>query len=223
MTGIGHNGAPAFDAHSMHIEDMFALVSFSTTGAVQTDEQEAALDGLLDELRAAKKAADAERSAEKKPHDDAAKAVQEKWRPLLARCDAASDAIKAALTPFRVAKQLARDEAARQARDEAEARQKAAEAALRSADDLEERFAAEATLKQADKLAKTANRIDRQATGLRTIWLSTVADPSAFLRWVKQHRADDLKGWLADLAASLVRSGSRELPGVEITEDKKAA
>ncbi len=223
MTGIGHNGAPAFDAHSMHIEDLFALVSSSTAGAIETDEQEAALDGMLDELRAAKKAADADRAAEKKPHDDAAKAVQEKWRPLLARCDAASDAIKAALTPFRVAKQSVRDEAARQAREEAQARQKAAEAALRSADDLEERFAAEAAFKQADKLAKIANRIDRQATGLRTVWLSTVTDPSAFLRWAKQHRADDLKAWLADLAASLVRSGSRELPGVEITEDKRAA
>jgi hypothetical protein len=218
----GHNNPPPHVAHSLHIEDLFSLVSGSTSGPVSNDDQEQALDALLDDVRDARKAADAQRAAEKKPHDDAAKAVQELWKPLIARCDAAADAIKAALTPYRVAKQRAKDEAARIARQEAAQREAEAQAALRQSDDLEARFAAEDQLKQASKLTAMANRAERAPTGLRTVWVATITDPVAFLRWVKQNCADDLKAWLADFAAMKVRNGARELPGVLINEEKRA-
>lgn len=222
-TAIGGNNPPPHIAHAMNIEDLFALVSGSTAGPVSTDDQEQALDALLDDIRTARKAADEQRAAEKRPHDDAGKAVQELWKPLLASCDAAADAIKAALTPYRVAKQRARDDAARIAREEAEARQKAAQDALRGSDDLEARFAAEQDLKVAKSLTAAANRADRAPTGLRTVWIATVTDPAAFLRWVKQYHADALKAWLADFAAARVRGGDRQLPGVLITDEKRAA
>src|SRR5687768_11175518 len=125
---------------AIHIEDLFALASGSlAAGPVADDEQEAALDALMDDLRQARKDADAQRAAEKRPHDDAAKAVQAAWKPLLDRCDMGLAAIKEALTPYREARQRAKDEAARQAREGAEAAQRAAQEALRSSDDLEER------------------------------------------------------------------------------------
>ena len=194
-TAIGGNNPPPHIAHAMNIEDLFALISGSTAGPVSTDDQEQTLDALLDEL----------------------------WKPLLARCDAAADAIKAALTPYRVAKQRARDDAARIAREEAEARQKAAQDALRGSDDLEARFAAEEELKAAQKLNASANRAERAPTGLRTVWIATVTDPAAFLRWAKQYHPDALKAWLADFAAARVRGGDRQLPGVLITDEKRAA
>ncbi len=217
---IGGNQPPPVEAFALHIEELFSLVSGCVAAPVQTDEQEAALDALLDDVRKAKKDADAERAAEKKPHDDAAKAVQTAWKPLLDRCDKAADAIKAALTPYRTAKQRAKDEAARIAREEAEAKQRAAQAALRQSDDLESRFAAEEQLKQAQKLAAQANRIDRTATGLRTYQIADVTDRRALLEHVMRNDPDALTEWLAEYARKALPA---QLPGVTIRTEKRAA
>lgn len=221
---IGHNAPPPFEAHSLHIEDLFALVSGTVaTGKVETDEQEAALDGLLDDLRAAKKAADAERASEKRPHDEAAKAVQSKWKPLLDRCDMAADEIKALLTPYRTAKQKAKDEAARKAREEAETKQKAAQEALRQSDDLEARFAAEEELKQAQKLAATANKIDRSATGLRTYWEAEITDRREALKHYIARHPERFVALIQQMADEDARSTRAPVPGVIFHERKKAA
>lgn len=218
---IGHNKPPPLETMGLHIEDLFSLVSGSLAGGeVTTDDQEAALDAILDDVRKAKKDADAMRAAEKKPHDDAAKAVQAAWKPLLDRCDKAADAIKAALTPYRTAKQRAKDEAARIAREEAEAKQRAAQAALRQSDDLESRFAAEEQFKQASKLAAQANKIDRSATGLRTYQIADVTDRRALLEHVMRNDPDALTDWLAEYARKALPA---QLPGVTIRIEKKAA
>jgi len=220
-TAIGGNNPPPFEAHSIHIEDLFGLVSDSTAGGeVTNDDQDAALDALLDDFRKARKAADAERAAEKKPHDDAAKAVQAQWKPLLDRCDMAVDEIKRLLTPYRAAKQAAKDEAARKAREEAEAIQRAAQEALRQSDDLESRFTAEAELKQAQKLTAAANRIDREATGLRTRQVAIVTDHKKLLQHIMQTDPAPLKEWLEAYAQRALPS---RLPGVEVTTERKAA
>jgi len=218
------NNPPAHEAFSLHIEELFALVSSTVAGAtVETDEQDAALDNLMDDLRKARKDADAERVAEKKPHDQAAADVQARWKPLLDRCDMGVAEIKRLLTPYRDKKQKAKDEAARLAREEAAERERAAQAALRHSEDMEARFAAEEQLKQARKFNATANKIDRTATGLRTKWTATVTDYKALLRYAMERQPDLLKDWLADFADSEVRSGVREIPGVEIKEVKVAA
>lgn len=218
------NNPPAFDAFSLHIEELFALVSDTTAGAeVTTDEQDAALDGLMDDLRKARKDADIERAAEKRPHDDAAKAVQTKWKPLLDRCDLAVAEIKKLLTPYRDAKQKAKDEAARKARDEAEARETAAREALQNSDDLQERFEAEQNLKAAAKLTAAANKIDRSATGLRTRYRAEVTDFTAFSRWAWIRRRSEYEAFLTDLAERESRNGPVEIPGIIIHTKRKAA
>jgi hypothetical protein len=218
------NNPPPFEAFSLHIEELFSLVSDTTAGAeVTTDEQDAALDGLLDDMRKAKKDADAQRATEKKPHDDAGNAVQAKWKPLITRCDMGMAEIKRLLTPYRDAKQKAKDEAARKAREEAEAKQRAAQEALKVSDDLEARFAAEEQLKQAAKLTAVANKIDRSAKGLRSSWKAEVTDYKALLRYMLDRRPDEMKAWLADQAQSEVRAGVRAIPGVLITEERVAA
>ena len=226
MSAIGHNAPPPFEAWSLHIEDLFKLVSDTTAGgAVQNDEQEAALDALLDDFRKARKAADTERAAEKKPHDDAAKAVQVRWKPLLDKCDMAVEEIKRLQTPYRTAKQRAKDEAARKAREEAEAKRLEAEAALRQSDDLEARFEAEETLKQAQKLAAVANRIDRTATGLRTYWEAEITDRKAALLHYLKEQPEAFATFIQELADRDARNEAtrRDIPGVIFHERKKAA
>lgn len=223
-TQIGGNSPPPLEAHSLHIEDLFALVSGSlAAGPITTDEQEAALDGLLDDLRKAKKAADEQRAIEKRPHDEAGKAVQAVWKPLIDRCDKGADAIKAALTPYRTAKQRAKDEAARIAREEAEAKQRAAQEALRASDDLEARFAAEEQLKQAGKLAAQANRIDRSATGLRTTWQAEVTDRRAALNHYIRTQPEAFEALIQSLADADARGTRAPVPGVIFHEIKRAA
>lgn len=220
---IGGNNPSPFDAMDIHVSDLFAIVSDSTSGGiVENDEQDAALDGLLDDFRKARKAADAERVIEKKPHDDAAAAVQTKWKPLLARCDAATDEIKRLLTPYRTAKQKAKDDAARKVREEAEAAQKRAQEALQQSDDLEARFAAEEDLKHAQKLTAVANKIDRSATGLRTVWLAEIIDQRAALNAYIKRSPEAFRTLLQTLADHDARNGRPAVAGVEYKEEKRA-
>lgn len=218
--GIGGNAPPPVEAMGLHIEDLFALVSGTVAATVTTDEQEAALDELLDDVRQARKDADEQRVLEKRPHDDAGKAVQAAWKPLLDRCDKAAEAIKAALTPYRTARQAAKDEAARIAREEAAAKLEQAQAALRKSDDLEERFAAEEALEQAGKLTAQANRIDRSATGLRSKQVADVTDRRALLEYVMKTDPEALGEWLAEYARKALPAS---LPGVTIRIERKAA
>lgn len=78
------------------------------------------------ELLRLKKEADAQRILEKKPHDEAAKAVQQKWAPLVCEAEDAAEEMRSALTAFMSAEKR-KLEAEQRAKYEAE--QKAAAAA----------------------------------------------------------------------------------------------
>lgn len=217
---IGHNNPPVLEAMQLHVEDLFATVSGSTASEVKTDEQEAALDALLETVRLTRKDADAKRVEAKRPHDEAAKAVQADWKPLLDRLDAATAALKDALTPYRIARQKAKDEEARKAREAAEAERLAAQEALKVSDDLEERFAAEERLARSTKLEAVANKIDRSATGLRSRQVAVVTDRKALLQHVMKHDPDTLTQWLEAYAQRALPS---VLPGVTVETERKAA
>lgn len=221
MAEIGHNSPPPFEAWSLHIEELFALAN--GIGEAKNDEQEAALDALLDDFRKAKRDADKERAAEKKPHDDAAKEVQAKWKPLIDRCDIASKAIKDALTPYRTAKQRAADDAARKAREEAEAAHKAAQEAFKSSD-LDERLEAERLASQAKAMQVQANKIDRQSTGLRTYWQAEVTNrKDALLHYIRA-QPEAFEALVQSLADKDARNEAtrRNIPGVTFHERKEA-
>lgn len=220
---IGGNAPPPFEALSLQIEDLFTLVSDSTAGGqVTTDKQEAALDTLLDDFRKVRKEADAARVDEKRPHDDAAKAVQTKWKPVLDRCDAAAAEIKRLLTPYRNAKQKAKDEAAAKAREEAAQRQREAEEALRQSDDLEARFEAEKELKTAAKLVAVANRIDREATGLRAYWVAEIVDRREAVKFYLNRNPEVFLEAMQRLADADARGARPAVPGVTYHEKKMA-
>jgi len=221
MAGPGHNSPPPFEAWSLHIEELFEMAN--GIGEATNDEQAAALDKLLDDFRIAKRDADKERAAEKKPHDDAAKAVQAKWKPLIDRCDIATKAIKDALTPYRTAKQRAADEAARKAREEAEAAHRAAQEAFKSSD-LDDRLEAERLAAQAKAMQVQANKIDRQSTGLRTYWVAEVTDRKlALLHYIKT-QPEAFEALIQSLADRDARTEAtrRDIPGVKFHERKEA-
>ena len=208
----------------MHIDDLFSLLSDTLAGGeVANDEQDAAIDGLLDEFRKAAKDADKARVDEKRPHDDAGKAVQVKWKPIVDKAERGATACKDALTPYRAAKQRVKDEAARKAREEAEVVARAAQEAFKASDDLEARFAAEQQLEEAAKLVASANKIDRAPTGLRTYWEAEVTDRGAALRHYIARQPDEFAALIQTLADRDSRGDRAPVPGVTFHERKKAA
>lgn len=221
---VGHNNPPAEVTFSMHVDDLFALLSDTLAGGeVTTDEQEAAIDALMDDFRKASKDADKARAAEKKPHDDAGKAVQAKWKPITEKADRGVAACKEALTPYRVAKQRAKDEAARKAREEAEERERQAREAIQQSDDLETRFAAEQEFEAAKKLNVAANKIDRSATGLRTHWEAEITDRTEALRFYLKQQPQAFLELIQTLADRDARGARPAVPGITYHEIKKAA
>lgn len=223
-TDMGGNNPPADATFGLHIDDLFSLLSDTLAGGeVSNDDQEAAIYGLMDDFRKAAKDADKARAEEKKPHDEAGKAVQVKWKPIIDKADRGVAACKEALTPYRVAKQRAKDEAARKAREEAEAKERAAQEALRQSDDLEARFRAEQELELAKKIGAQANRIDRSATGLRTYWEAEITDRKAALLHYIARAPERFTALIQQLADEDARSTRAPVPGIVFHERKKAA
>jgi len=220
----GHNNPPADATFGLHIDDLFATLSNTLAGgSVDSDEKETAIDQLMDEFRKASKDADEARKVEKKPHDDAGKAVQAKWKPVIDKADRGVTECKAALTPYRVEKQRIADAAAQKAREEAAAKERAAQEALRQSDDLEAKFQAEQELEQAKKLSAVANRIDRAPTGLRPSWEAELTDKGAALRHYLKTQPDEFSDLLQTLADRDARGARPPVPGVLYHERKKAA
>lgn len=226
---IGGNNPPVdpFDAISTHIDDLFDEAKNHLDGEPIANQGQAdAIQKLADDAHDAWKAAEDARKIEKKPHDDAAKAVQAKWTPLTSKAELAKQTALRALTPWKVEQQRIKDEAAAKARAEAEAIAQAAREAAQAAaaaNDLSAREEAETLLKAADKASKTANRIERAPTGLRTVWRAEITDRRAALNHYLKAAPDEFVEVIQRLASADVRAGLRNIPGVEAIEEKKAA
>lgn len=223
------------DAFTTDIDDLFdAAAQFLDGEPIATEGQAEAVAKLLDDLRKARKGADDQRAVEKKPHDDAGKAVQALWKPLLDRCDLATTTCKRALVPFIEAKEKAQREAAQAAQREAdrladEARQAAIAA---RGDDLTAQATVEAKLAAAEAAAKVANKADKakanvaggaRAVSLRSYWTPELTDAKAALRHYMTHQPELLKAWLTEQAQRDVSAGARTIPGFHISEERRAA
>lgn len=233
---MGHNNPPdesAFAGFHAHIGDLFDEAKNHLDGAgVQSEAEAEAVAKLMDAIRTAAKDADKARAAEKKPHDDAGKAVQSKWKPLLDRAELAVDTCKKALTPWLAKKANEQRELAEQARQDAAAKAKAAADAMRTTtlDDLAGREAAEALVadaKRADADAGRAEKARPQAAGgaraatLRTTYRPELVTPSDALKYYVSRRPDELKAFLVSLAEQDVRAGQRTIPGFNVVEEHR--
>lgn len=232
---MGHNAPPdPFDAFALHIDDLFEQAEQFLDGeGIQTDAQAEDVSRILNMLRKAEKDADEARKAEKKPHDDAAKAVQAKWSPLLGKAKLAAETAKRALAPFLQAKEdaqrAAAEAAAEEARQKAAAARKAAEQA--APDDLAGQTTAKVLQEQAAEALKQAERLDKQkahakggerAVGLRDVYTPVLTEPKEALRHYMQAQPDALKEWLLDQARRDVRVGKRSIPGFTIEHERVA-
>lgn len=234
LATIGHNNPPPptpYEQAEKEITDLYGEATLWLDGAV-VDNQDLAdgLGNLLNLIRAAEKKADTARKEEKQPHMDAAKAVDDKYRPLIEQAKRATDGCKAALAPWLAkveAEKRAREEAARR---EAEEKARLAREALQSADvfNLAEREHAESLVKAAKKAeakakaaakdgAKAGGAIGRVAT-LRTTYTPVLTDAREAIRHYWLANNAEIIELLRELAAKDVRAGKREIPGFRIEE-----
>lgn len=197
---------------------------------IDSQEQADQVDELDKTLLKLGQEADALRVEEKRPHDEAAQAVQDKYNPYVqkgkGKVDVARSTLKQLLTAWRVEQQRIAEEKARKAREEAEAERRAAEEAMRaSSGDLEAREQAEQQLesaKLAEKFAKKADKAATTGTGLRRSYVPRLTDRNAAIKhyWAKDPGA--FERLVLDMAMTEVRQGVRSIPGFEIEEVRSA-
>jgi hypothetical protein len=117
---------------------------------IANEEQANAVSSLLNRLRRVSKDADTARSEEKRPHDERAKAVQAKWKPIIDKADLAASTAKQALAPWLRKVEEKQQREAEVARQEAERLARIAQEAHASASgNLEATEDAERLLKAA--------------------------------------------------------------------------
>lgn len=231
---MGANMSP-FDLISTEISDLYDEAKNWLDGKfAETQEVHDEIERLMGLLADAEKRADALRVEENEPFDTGKAEVQKRFAPLIANTKTATGktvraiaACKAAIEPFRIKKAAEAREAARIVREEAEAAERAAQAAFAqsSVADLEQREEAERLATQATALIKTANKATKAAatgTGLVTYWQTVVKDPRALAGHYWKTKSAAVDAFFLALAESDVLRGAREIPGCEITEQKKA-
>lgn len=237
---IGHNNPPpdtcatADDFRASIDELLEEARNWLDDKGVQSQADADGVSKLLEELRRTSKDADKARAAEKKPHDDAAKAVQAKWKPIIDKADLAAKVCKQALTPFLT--KLADEKRAREeeARRQAEAAEIAAQQAFAQTgpSDLEAREEAERLAKAAKDAEAEFKRTAKEKThakggsraiGLRTSYVAEIENANDFAKWAWVNCRADMDAFLADLAQRLVRNGQRGMPGVNVVPKQEAA
>lgn len=231
--GIGANYPPEptpFDAIKVHVEDLVETARGFLDGSGVTTQAEAdAVSKLMDEGRKASKAADTARADEKRPHDEAGKAVQAKYKPLIESSDRVVTICKQAMLPYLEAQEAEKRRVAEIARAEAEAKLKVAVEAARAAQltDLaaqEQAAELEKEAAKADTLAKRAESDKAhgnggsRATTLRTSYKPVMTNGVAAARWAWNERREECEAFFLSLAVVAVREGRHGIPGFAIEE-----
>lgn len=223
----GGNAPPPFEAHKLNIDDLReSALPFLDGKEVTTPEEAEAVDTLIKMARSARDEADKQRASEKKPHDDAAKAVQAQWKPLVDSAQRILDVCLEKVGTWRKAEAERKEAEAARLRAEAEAeRQAEVEATRSAAGNLEAREQADqqaVAAQEADKRATRAEKAAGKGNGLRTVRSLSITNPQALAVWLWKHRRDDVEAAHADLAQRIFRNSGPAMDGTEIVTEQKA-
>jgi len=175
-------------------------------GAAKSQDEADRASDLANRLGELHKKADIARAAEKKPHDEAAKAVQAKWLPVLGIAEVFKMLKSRVITPFLVAE----DQKRRAAEDAA--RKAATEAAKAGQPIPEPPPAASAPVK--------AGSGGRRSVALRTVKVVAIADRAAVLAFFADNQM--ITDALQTLAEKATRAGVM-VPGTTVTDEQRAA
>jgi hypothetical protein len=231
MGDVGHNlgtGLDALKAQAEHLAEAAGRLG-EVTAETASRARDLQADGvrLLKEIEAA-------RRAEKMPHEDAAKAVDARFRPVADVVERAKAAIGKALTDWMLAEERRRKAEEAEARRKADEARRAAEESAKAADpfdtfDAEQQAAAQAKAAEAassaarEKVRVTSLETGAKAASLRTSYAVEVTDGPALVRHFAA--SPTLIEEARKIAAAQVRAAKGAdcgIPGVLVREVKAA-
>lgn len=240
---FGHNRPPPFDADALAEHERRAREfadaagDYLDLGEIASEEDAQRLNDYMAGARKLRKEIDAARVAEKKPHDEAAKAVQAAFAPVLAILDKSVDKVKPLLTDYlRRKKEAADAEKRRKEHEAARAREEAARLAAQAAarNDVAGEAEAEAAAKEAARLEKEAARSAKavvasatggtRSAGLRTARTAEITNINQVFMHYRSH--PEVAALLTRLATADVRAKDVDetaIPGIRIIETQVAA
>lgn len=238
--------AKTWDAVKVHMDDLLDQVR-SLTGIAITDEAQANVVGkLMRDLQDAAKLADAARTSEKAPLDEAVKQIQDRYNEyiaplknktpgLMSKAELALKNQIGAWLKKQDDERVERERIARQEADDAAALARDAHKAAAGSDDLDQIDEAEGLLEAAEQAERSARQIEKaktqvktegyRAIGLRSIWRAERIEGEggkALSHYAKTQPARVI-AFIEELAAQDVKAGVRSIPGFNVIEDKVAA
>lgn len=235
---IGHNSPPTsfIDTEKRVDEIMVAAEMWAELDALKGADQATKARSFLGQIQAQIKVVETKRKEEKQPHLDAAKAVDDAFKPLLgilAKCKAS---VSSLLTAWNKREQERLDEerrakeaAARKAAEEAaEAARKAAEEkhsiqSVMDAEEAEKRAAAAASdaIKASREKVGVVGSYGERRVGLRTTWKVRLTDPGKAFR---RYRNDPgvIEALEKAARSDVIHNKAREIPGFEIVAEEIA-
>ncbi len=186
-------GIVDFDYLKSEIEKYAGSATERLTGPPITEQTQAdKISNLANELGGLWQLADKLRKAERAPHDEALKAIQLKWLPLLGMAEAYRNLKFKLLTPWLLAQE-------KKAKEEAEAAAAAGE-----------------TGPEAPRRPRAGTR--GRAMTLKTFKTAEITDYDLCLKFFKD--SQDIRATLQDLANKAVRAGVI-VPGAKLIEDQR--
>jgi hypothetical protein len=191
---------------------------------VENEGQMKAVDALLKNIKAAKKAVEGAQDSEAKPIYDAWKAARARFEPTITDLDRIAKGLIAAVDVFK-RKLAAEKEAARKAAEAAawEATRKAQEAARQAAaSDLEAQRAAAVAQDEAERAQRASSAANKDTVkGLRTVTRYEVTDHRALLNYIAQNHRAHVTEWIEAWARDNHKAHP-DAPGLHVWQDKVA-
>ena len=232
--GIGHNQPPAATVKEQAdewVEKLDALLGEPVTTLNQNS-----MHKILVDAGKFRQGLEASHKAEKQPHLDAGRDIDDKFKPLIAKINDKGKKVKAHVTAFLNEQQRKADEAQRLAEaealrlaEEAEAAAESHDPVLDDDDDLEQTTAvaveALAVAKAAVVETKQAGQLrggSSRAMGLKTVRTAVITDIDKLFEHFKDH--PDVVAVLQKLADKHVKAakgGPIKAPGIKAQEVKK--
>ena len=226
MTNRLHNGPPnPIDEALAPFGDTITEAEGWLDGtAVETEGQMKAVDALIKDMKAAKKAVEAAEESEAKPIYDAWKAAKERYKPTLTDLDRIVKGLVATVDTFKrklaAEKEAKRKEADRLAWEETRKAQEAARQA--AANDIEAQRQASAAMEAAEAAQRAAKAAANDGVkGMRTVTLYDVTDHRALLHWIAKHDRDSVTAFIDEWARKNHKE-NQNAEGLRVWTEKQA-
>jgi len=190
---------------------------------VENEGQMKAVDALIKDMKAAKKAVEGAEESEAKPIYDQWKAAKERYKPTLTDLDRIVKGLVATVDAFKrklaAEKEAARKEAERLAWEETRKAQEAAR--LADATNIEAQREAVAAMEAAEAAQKAAQAAAKDTVnGLRTVTRYAVEDYRAALHWIAANDRDAMTAFIEEYARK--NHKTKTIAGVNVWETKEA-